>query len=656
MFLFFFLFLNENENSYAQNADQYERIVVAYDPGFPPFQYEENGIPKGFSIEIMNEIANVEGFEIDLIAMSKQEAVKALQNGLVDVILNMHFIQQYGKIMEFSEPIYVSSIGILVNKDDLNKIESITDLSNRVISIERETIEYEFMRNIRRVKYNVTSNQENSFKLLIDGRADAFVGDRLTAQYLMEAYQVEDTYEFVSSNVLPIEYTFATQKENYQLLTLLNRGLRTIKSDGTYTNISEKWFINNDPLMERLKKVVNILAGLIVLAIFIFLIGLRWNRQLQMLVDKKTEDLSKLNKSLEYQVQQTETSYLFQKQILDSSPRGIVTCDHNGKITSFNPKAKLLSGTMKDVINLNFQEVPLLQFLLSKNAGRISEDKYYVEETFWTRSDQKEFYLRYYIYPLYGFENKTSGFILTFEDHTAERKLREQIYNQEKHKTLSRVVAGIAHEIRNPLTSIKTFVELIPRKMNNERFQKEIATYVPNEINRLNRLIEGLIDYARPQSVNKERIDASKLVDECVILFERTIANKGLNLQTDITKGLWIEVDRDQLKQVIINFIINSIDAMVIKNQSHLTISITAYQHEGNVVIEVSDDGVGMEEEEIRRAFEPFYTTKPKGTGLGLAISEQYVQENEGTLQIKSNKGVGTTMIVRFKKKGVENG
>ncbi len=647
----------EMHRTHAKVIDQNDRLVVAFDPNLPPFQFEENGIPKGFSIDIISQIGNVEGFEIDFMAMSKEASIEALQNGTVDVILNIHFLQQFGDMMEFSDPIYTSSVGVLVNANDLKEIESITDLSERVISIERGTVEYEFMRNIRRIKYNVTTNQQNGFILLINGRSEAFVGDHLTAQYYLELYELRDKYQFVGSNVLPIEYTMAVQKENYQLLSKLNRGLRTIKSEGIYSTINEKWFVDTDELlMERLILIIKIFAALLVIAIFIFLIALRWNRQLQKLVDKKTEDLSKLNQSLQYQIEQTESSYLFQKQILDSSPRGIVTCDNDGMITSFNPKAKQLSGITKEVINFNYKEVPLLEFLLSNKRDRISDKKFFIEETYWTRADQEEFYFRYYIYPLYGFEREVKGFILTFEDLTAERKLRQEIYNQEKNKTLSRVVAGIAHEIRNPLTSIKTFVELIPKKMNNTRFQKEIATYVPQEINRLNHLIEGLIDYARPQSTNKELIDATKLVQECVILFERTIANKGLRLETEIAENLSMEVDRNQLKQVIINFIINSIDAMLMKNEFNLTLTIKAYQRENYIWIEVSDEGIGIDDDEIDRVFEPFYTTKPKGTGLGLAISEQYVQENAGTLRIKSDKGKGTTIILRFEKKGEGNG
>lgn len=645
---------------HSQNASQNNRLLVGYDPHSPPFQFEIDGKPKGFFIDIITHIGNAEGFEVEFISMSNKTAVTALESGNIDVILNIHFLQQYADSMEFSEPMYTSSVGIVVNVDNLTTIESIIDLSEKIISLQRGTVEYEFMRNIRRIKYNVTSNQKNAMKLLLDGRSEAFVGDHLTSEYYLELEGLGGEFEFVGSNVLPIEYSMAIQKENFQLLGQLNRGLRTMKSDGSYSAIHDKWILETDKaLMERLLFLTKVFGGLLGFAAILSVFGIRWNRQLQKLVNQKTKDLSEMNQSLEYQVEQTESSYLFQKQILDSSPRGIVTCDNDGKITSFNPKAKKLAGITNDVINCYYKEIPLLDLLLSKKLSQWLTDgkeDFVIEETFWTRSDQQKLYLRYYIYPLYGFEKEVNGVILTFEDHTAERKLRKQIYSQEKTKTLSRVIAGIAHEIRNPLTSIKTFVELIPQKINNLRFQQEIATYVPQEINRLNQLIEGLIDYARPQSTNKELVDAAKVVQECVILFESTVANKGLALEAFIDENLWIEVDRNQLKQVIINLIINGIDAMDINHDRQLTLIIKA-GHEGDqVFIDVSDQGIGMDKEEIEQVFEPFYTTKPKGTGLGLAISEQFVNENEGSLQIKSSKGKGTSMILRFGEKGDGNG
>ncbi|MCT8139344.1 transporter substrate-binding domain-containing protein [Anaerobacillus sp. CMMVII] len=652
LFVFFLSSMFFFEKNILVSAEQ-NQLRVAFDPYLSPIQFEENGVYRGFSIDVMNLIAELEGFQIDYQPLTKENAIKALQNGEIDVILSIHFLEQNALFMEFSNSLLTSSLGLLVSEGNYS-IEGINDLSNKVTALQRGTVEYEFMRNIRRIKYNTTSNQFDALKLLANGRAVAFIGDHLVAEHYLKRLGLEEEFKFVASNLLPIEYTIAVQKGNYQLLNQINRSLRTIKSEGSYSEIYHEWFAQNDQqASERLLFITQLFGGLLGVSLLLFLLGIRWNRQLQNMIDKKTKDLSELNTTLKRQNEQTKNNYLFQKQILNSSPRGIVTCDKEKKVTTLNPKAMEIAGVSGKEIGKHYEEIKLLKDLLSDRIESVLQkgEKYLVEETFWYLED-REYFLRYYIYPQYDYEQKITGLILTFEDGTEDRKLKQQIFEQEKNQALSRVVAGIAHEIRNPLTSIKTFVELIPKKIENKRFQDEISTYLPVEINRINQLIEGLIDYARPRSFNKEIVDAAQVVNECVILFDRTVENKGFTLSSLVQDDLFIEADRNQLKQIVINLIINSIDAMTSKEQGNLVIEIKAFTRENDVIIEIIDQGIGMNNEEIERIFEPFYTTKPKGTGLGLAIAQQYMKENNGSLLIKSEKGFGTTMTLKFSKKG----
>ncbi len=627
------------------------RIVVAFDPYLAPLQYDDGGQYRGFSIELFNYIAQLEGLTFEYRPLTLENSIDELIRGDVDVILGVHFLDNHAQVMELSNSFLSSSNGLLVRKEN-QTIEGITDLSNKVTSLQRGTVEYEFMRNIRRIKYNVTSNQLDGFKLLENGRSEAFIGDTLVAEYYIG--QAGGDYKFVANNLLPIEYTFAVQKGNYQLVNQINRGLRKLKSEGHYTELYQKWFVSsNEETTKRLLLIIKIFGGLLGVTLLLFLVGLRWNRQLKHMIDKKTKDLSELNRELERQNEQTKNNYIFQKQILNSSPRGIVTCDKDRTITSINPKALEIAGVSGNVIGSNYEIISLVKDLLADRIDTVFHrgENFLGEETSWNRGD-REYFIRYYIYPQYDFERKITGLILTFEDGTEDRKLKQQIFEQEKNQALSRVVAGIAHEIRNPLTSIKTFVELIPKKIHNKRFQDDISTYLPVEIKRINQLIEGLIDYARPRSFNKEMVDVGHVVRECVILFERTVENKGFTLVSSVIEGLIIEADRNQLKQIVINLIINSIDAMTSQTTESLTLEVNAYAKEEEVYIEVIDEGVGIAKAEFDRIFEPFYTTKAKGTGLGLAIAQQYVQENSGTLEIQSEVGTGTKMIVRFLKKG----
>lgn len=653
-----------NELSIDIVEDESEPIPlrIAFDPNLPPFQFEQEGKYVGFNMDIIEAIAKNQRLELSFIPMNMEESIHALQTGEIDVILGINFSAELNKYMEFTERYFTSSVGILVAKEN-KYIENITDLSETVVSLQRGTVEYDFLRNIRRIQYQVTSNQINALRVLINGRSDAFVGNRMTAEYLLHEMELHDSYEFVDSYLLPLEYSLAVQKENYTLLQILNVGIRNIKIDGTYSDIYDRWFANYETLLtEQFKKIIQILSILFILAIVLFLLGIRWNRQLQREVEKKTQDLKAMNESLEYQVQQTMNSDQFKEQILDSSPRGVVTCNQEGIITSYNPIALQITGLHRKPIGTDICEVPMIYKLLSGKMSKVlKEGKQFLGEERVLKQQEKEFFMRYNVYPLYDFEKKINGIILTFEDITQERKLRDQVHEQEKSRALIQLVAGIAHEIRNPLTSIKTFVELIPIKVYNQKFQKEISTHVPKEIERLNQLVEGLINYAKPRSKQDDHVHINTLIHSSIILFERTIQNKGFRLETNIEENLNIEVDENQIKQVIINLILNAIEAMEEKQSSMegsmdgsnhtLTLQINVSSTEEEVIIEIKDQGIGMTVEETKKVFEPFYTTKSSGTGLGLALTNQYINENHGTLNLESKKGEGTKIQIRFKKK-----
>ncbi|WP_052144886.1 transporter substrate-binding domain-containing protein [Halalkalibacter okhensis] len=641
--------------TFAQTEAQTNRtnLVVGYDPNFPPIHFSQDGEPVGFAVDIMNEVALRIGADLTYVPMPQKEAIALLQDQQIDILLSAYFNENHANIMDFSDSILGTSIGLLVHEDEKD-IEGLAQLPNAVIALQSDTLEYEFLRNIRNVQYHVASNQVTALELLFHGRANAFVGNVVTAQYVLEETGRADDYKIVGSYLLPIDYTMAVQKEDYPLLSQLNQSIREMKSDGTYSAIYEEWLEMEEDLTGLLWIVIQIIGSLLFLAIVLFFLGIRWNRQLQREVAKKTHVLNEMNSKLQEKIEQTKNSDEFQKQILNSSPRGIATVNQDGMITSFNTQAVEISGEVDPVVGLHYEQVRLLKKLIEDRFIQVFKTKnsFLGEEAVWEKNEQVTYYLRYYVYPLYDFEKHLNGLIVTFEDITEERKLRMQIFEQEKNQALSRVVAGIAHEIRNPLTSIKTFAELIPRKYNNERFQKEISTYVPQEIERVNQLIEGLIDYAKPKQLNKELLDVSSILKECTILFERTALNKGITLHCETEEEIWIEADSNQLKQVIINLIINSLDAMSSEGEiSDLVLNLIAYQKGETIVIQVSDKGEGMTETEQVQALEPFYTTKEKGTGLGLAIANQYVHENEGKLEIDSKKGKGTTITLTFSKK-----
>ena len=630
-------------------------LRVAFDPELIPFHDRSNG-EQGFSLALMEQIVEGMGREAEYVEMSQARAVEAIQNQEVDVILTIPFSEQFSTRMEFSDSIFSTSIGMVTPVHD-DEISVITDLSESLVAIQQQTIEYEFLRNIRRIQFQVTTDQRRAFELFLDGRADTFVGNMTTTGALIERLGVEEDVNVADSFLMPVDYSVAVQRENYTLLNAVNTEIRRMRASGAYGELYEEYF-QEGGADGWLLMTVQAAAGVIVIFTIVLFLGIRWNRQLQHEVSKKTGDLNELNESLLEQIELKRDNNEFLNQILDSSPRGIVTLDSNGRITKFNPKANVLTGLSEAPLQRDYRDVSLLKRLLEGKAGEIlagEERRYLGEYQSWTRDDGEKFQFRYFVYPLFNFSREVAGLILTFEDVTSEMALRNKVFEQEKNQALSRVVAGIAHEIRNPLSSIKTFVELIPRKIDNQKFQEEIATYVPKEIVRVSELIEGLINYARPRHQEPETVDAGKLMHESFILFERTGKNKGMTLELNQEEGLWIEVDPQQVKQAVINLIINGLDAMEAgkntEDDRSMTLTLSVFEQDGYVHLSVRDEGIGMADDELAKVLEPFYTTKDKGSGLGLAISSQLVKDNGGELLIVSEHGSGTTMTLVFPKK-----
>ncbi len=225
-----------------------------------------------------------------------------------------------------------------------------------------------------------------------------------------------------------------------------------------------------------------------------------------------------------------------------------------------------------------------------------------------------------------------------------EQRLREKLIKKEKMQALGQLAAGIAHELRNPLTSIKAFVELIPDKFDNQKFREEVFRFVPAEINRLNKLLTNLLDYARPQEPHKENIAVADLLDSVVPLFQVQWDKKAIRCIREIPSDLYVFADYGQMKQVLVNLLLNAMDAIGQKG----TIRIAAKEKGSQVSLFIEDSGKGIPADKIDSIFDPFYTDKKDGTGLGLPLSLQYMKENDGDLQVRSQSGRGTvvTMIL----------
>lgn len=218
---------------------------------------------------------------------------------------------------------------------------------------------------------------------------------------------------------------------------------------------------------------------------------------------------------------------------------------------------------------------------------------------------------------------------------------------------LGTLTAGLAHEIRNPLVSIKTYFQLLPERYDDRDFRERFQKVAANEVDRISRLVEDLLVFARPSNPRFQSVNAHDLLGEVITLIESTANQQGVELRLDLDDEGYGEIscDPEQIKQVLLNICHNAFDAVNgVGVLSVRTRFDSAPQGAGFVHIGIEDNGVGMSEAEIEKLFTPFYTTKPSGTGLGLAISKQIVEEHLGSVSVESAPGQGSTFYIHLPK------
>ncbi len=246
--------------------------------------------------------------------------------------------------------------------------------------------------------------------------------------------------------------------------------------------------------------------------------------------------------------------------------------------------------------------------------------------------------------PVVDSEKRFAGNTLLIQDVSDVKELQVELRRNERLAALGKMAAGVAHELRNPLSSIKGLTLLLKGKITNDDDGHTTADILVQEVERLNRSIGELLDYARPEKLELEKVDILDVIEKAVSLIAVDVEAAEVSLQMDCAEGYHVKGDRDKLNQVFLNLLINSLQAV----ESKGTITIQAFRQEDHVVCSIEDDGCGLDEENIAKVFDPYFTTKKDGTGLGLAMSAKIVEEHSGSIEIRSRLGAGTTVSVRL--------
>jgi two-component system sensor histidine kinase HydH len=334
----------------------------------------------------------------------------------------------------------------------------------------------------------------------------------------------------------------------------------------------------------------------------------------------------------------------FADEVVSNLPVGLIATGSDGRITFLNEAAEKITGLSRDAARGKRPEEVVaspwceLKDILDQ-GGTVLERE--MECSF---SDNKAVPLSASASRIVNEEGEFVGTILILRDLGEVRRLQEEVRRKEKLAALGNLAAGVAHEIRNPLSSIKGFATYFGTKFPEGSEDRESAGVMIREVDRLNRVISELLEFARPSELRLRPTEVNELLRHSLRLIEPDAKAKKIEVRFSPTEGLpSVAIDPDRFTQALLNLYLNAIQAM--DGGGVLSVSSSAGQ-DGEIRTQVADTGAGIQAEDLDKIFDPYFTTKPRGTGLGLPIVHKIVEAHGGEIRVKSVVGRGTVFTI----------
>jgi two-component system sensor histidine kinase HydH len=328
-------------------------------------------------------------------------------------------------------------------------------------------------------------------------------------------------------------------------------------------------------------------------------------------------------------------------------PIGLIALDDRQRIAAFN-------HTAESLMQLSFQEVTgkaADQILPPEICAQINcpeiQDQVIAKEIDCTVGSDLIVALEIGASLLSDDSGTHLGYVILFKDLTEVRALHQEIERSRRLASVGRLAAGVAHEIRNPLSSIKGFATYFKQRYQDVPEDQQTADIMIQEVDRLNRVVSQLLEFARPISVSAKPTSFKELVADSLKLIQQQAQDRQITINTrNSAKIDEINIDPDRINQILLNLYLNAIEAM--EPGGKLQIEIFDSDENGQMNIRVADSGKGIAEKDLPKIFDPYFTTKSSGTGLGLAIAHNIVEAMGGTIEVKSKAGKGTAFTLRL--------
>ncbi len=627
---------------------------------FAPFEFlTSDGIPDGFTIDLIKAVAREEGLNIEISLGIWSDVRKKLKEGQVDGLTGMLHSKERDKLFDFSVPYLVVPYMVFIRNDA--PFTSIKELKGKEIIVVQDVFVYEWA-----IENSVTESlitvkaATDALQLLASGKHDCAILPRLHGLNLLKDLELNNIETF-GPPVLVKYLCFAVAEGNSSLLAELNDGLFTIRHTGEYDEIYLKWFSVHEyqKRIGRLAAYIFLTIGIIVIMLFTVIF---WNKSLKSKVAQKTEELC-----------QNETRL---NQIVEGIPIPTYVIDETRTVTHWNRACEILTGFKSEsVIGTNkycsalygdqtYSTVDLLMDNVLTKPIQQHEGKKYRESSmlagvFESEGNYNDKWLYVTAALLKDPDGKVDGAIETWQDFTEYKQLENQLIQSQKMEAIGTLAGGIAHDFNNILSAVIGYAELtlmdLPKESSTHDYQKQILSASM----RAKALVNQILTFSRQDEGNPKPIRLSVIVKETLDMIRASLPST-IKVEQNLESDGLVMADATHVHQVVMNLCTNASHAMV-DSGGVLRVSVSEARLEKTqrvtdvdinpdryLKLNVEDTGRGIPTQNQNKVFNPFYTTKKRGegTGMGLSVTHGIVKRYGGHIEFVSQPDKGTVFSV----------
>lgn len=480
-------------------------------------------------------------------------------------------------------------------------------------------LDYRKRAGIGRLIQNLGENEEIAYIVLQDDEGlisatknitsiSSLASDSLLQQVFLNSRSFSRIQDFEGEEVFEVARPFTINGEIFGLI-----------------RVALKMDVANQAVTRTIQRAVVIILGFIVLGVILFNFLMTYQNY-----NLLTEAYSKI---------QTYTG-----NILENMADAVVAVNRSGRITLFNRAAEKLFGrTSKNVIGHSCQDIIGEQTSLLDRTLSTGQEVRDQEVEYQLENDQATLSVTTNL--LRDHQDEIDSAVAVIKDLTEKKAWEQRLRRQEKLTAMGELASGVAHEIRNPLNAISIIAQRFGwefKPTENEQEYRDLANSIVSETQRVSSIIERFLEFARPPVLNLQRHDLPEVLRNVFTVVESEAKEQGVALKLDGSESVELKLDRNQMQQVFLNLLQNSLQA----TPAGGTIEVKISRDGADAMVEVRDTGKGIPPEHLNRIFDLYFTTKENGTGMGLSICHRIVTEHAGRIEVSSEEGKGTTFKI----------